>query len=75
MTQLSFVSPDEGKSSRVKEIEPNLNTTIIEVGHAAGIEITATCGERGKCRACRVKILSGQVPPPTMQYRIQLGED
>ena len=75
MIRLSFVSPDEEKSPRVKAIEPSANTTIIKVGHAAGIEISATCGERGRCRACRVKILSGQVPPPTMQDRIQLGED
>ena len=75
MAQLSFVSPDEEKPPRVKDIEPSGNMTIIKVGHAAGIDISATCGERGRCRACRVKILSGQVPPPTMQDRIQLGED
>ena len=75
MAQLSFVSPDKEKPPRVKDIEPSGNMTIIKVGHAAGIDISATCGERGRCRACRVKILSGQVPPPTMQDRIQLGED
>ena len=75
MIQLSFVSPDEGTPPRVKELEHSANTTIIKVGHEAGIEISATCGERGRCRACRVKILTGQVPPPTMQDRIQLGED
>ena len=75
MIQLSFVSPDEGTPPRVKELKHSANTTIIKVGHDAGIEISATCGERGRCRACRVKVLSGQVPPPTMQDRIQLGED
>tara|TARA_B100001013_G_scaffold82128_1_gene44611 strand:- start:276 stop:437 length:162 start_codon:yes stop_codon:yes gene_type:complete len=39
MIRLSFVSPDEEKSPRVKAIEPSANTTIIKVGHAAGIEI------------------------------------
>ena len=61
MAQLSFVSSDKDKSPRGKEVKPGTDTTIIKVGHAAGIEISATCGERGRCRACRVKILSGQV--------------
>ena len=75
MAQLSFVSSDKDKSPQIKEVGTGADTTIINVGHAAGIEISATCGERGRCRACRVKVLSGQVPPPTMQDRIQLGEE
>lgn len=49
--------------------------TLLAVARAAGIEIAATCGERGRCRSCRVKILEGDIPPATLQDEIQLGHD
>ena len=49
--------------------------TVLEAARAAQLEIVATCGGRGTCRSCRVKILEGDVPPPTVQDRIQLGHD
>lgn len=50
-------------------------TTLLAAAHAVGVEIEATCGERGRCRTCRVKILKGVVPPPTIQDTMQLGHD
>ncbi len=50
-------------------------TTVLEAALEAGIEITATCGRRGRCRSCRVKVLSGEIAPPTLQDAIQLGPD
>ncbi|MEM7224461.1 MAG: ASKHA domain-containing protein [Pseudomonadota bacterium] len=47
--------------------------TILDAAHSAGIEIPATCGARGRCRSCRVKVLDGTVPPPTVQDTLQLG--
>ena len=35
----------------------------------------ATCGGRGRCRSCRVKVLAGEIPPPTLQDTLQLGHD
>ena len=75
MAEIIFVLPNDGEKPRGKQVVPDESLTIINVAHDGGIDITATCGERGKCRACRIKILSGQVPPPTMQDRIQLGEE
>ena len=49
--------------------------TLLAVARAAGIEIAATCGERGRCRSCRVKIVEGDIPPATLQDEIQLGHD
>ena len=46
---------------------------MIEVARRAGIEISATCGGRGRCRSCRIKVLKGEVPPPTIMDRVQLG--
>tara|TARA_B100000686_G_scaffold355387_1_gene474348 strand:- start:19784 stop:21646 length:1863 start_codon:yes stop_codon:yes gene_type:complete len=75
MAQLIFTLSDDVNDIKKKEVAPDGALTIINVAHEAGVNITATCGERGRCRACRIKILSGQVPPPTMQDRIQLGEE
>lgn len=75
MAELIFNLSDDVNDIKKKEVTPDGTLTIINVAHDAGVNITATCGERGRCRACRIKILSGQVPPPTMQDRIQLGEE
>jgi uncharacterized 2Fe-2S/4Fe-4S cluster protein (DUF4445 family) len=50
-------------------------TTILKAAHAGGIDITATCGGRGRCTSCRVKFLAGTVPPPTIMDEVQLGDD
>src|SRR5438132_4167003 len=50
-------------------------TTILKAAHAAGVDITATCGGRGRCTSCRVKFIEGAVPPPTIMDELQLGDD
>ena len=50
-------------------------TSILKSAHAASVEITATCGGRGRCTSCRVKFVAGAVPPPTIMDEIQLGDD
>ncbi|MBO68050.1 MAG: hypothetical protein CL398_07025, partial [Acidiferrobacteraceae bacterium] len=75
MAELIFNLSDDINDIKKKEVDPDGTLSIINAAHDAGVNIVATCGERGRCRACRIKILSGQVPPPTMQDRIQLGEE
>ncbi|HXJ77788.1 MAG TPA: ASKHA domain-containing protein [Candidatus Methylomirabilis sp.] len=53
-------------------VEPG--TTILRAAHDAGVDITATCGGRGRCTSCRVKFVSGTVPPPTIMDELQLGD-
>jgi uncharacterized 2Fe-2S/4Fe-4S cluster protein (DUF4445 family) len=50
-------------------------TTLLSAAQQAGQEIVATCGARGRCRSCRVQILTGPVPPATLADRVQLGDD
>jgi uncharacterized 2Fe-2S/4Fe-4S cluster protein (DUF4445 family) len=50
-------------------------TTILRGAHAGGVDITATCGGRGRCTSCRVKFLGGTIPPPTIMDEVQLGDD
>ena len=66
------IDSEEGRE-RVVSAAPG--TTILDAAHSAGFEITATCGARGRCRSCRVKIIDGSVPPPTVQDNVQLGHE
>lgn len=58
---------------RVLQVAPG--TTVLRAAQAGGIDITATCGGRGRCTSCRVKFLDGTVPPPTIMDELQLGGD
>jgi len=49
-------------------------TTILKAAHAGGVDITATCGGRGRCTSCRVKLVAGAAPPPTIMDELQLGD-
>jgi len=58
-----------------RTLEVLSGTTILGAAHAAGVDITATCGGRGRCTSCRVKFIEGAVPPPTIMDELQLGAD
>ena len=53
----------------------NSGTSILKAAHGAGVDITATCGGRGRCTSCRVKFVAGTAPPPTVMDELQLGDD
>ncbi|MBI3625524.1 MAG: DUF4445 domain-containing protein [Candidatus Rokubacteria bacterium] len=69
MTVPLTILPD----SRELHVAPG--TTILKAAQAAGIDITATCGGRGRCTSCRVKFVQGSIPPPTIMDELQLGDD
>jgi uncharacterized 2Fe-2S/4Fe-4S cluster protein (DUF4445 family) len=76
MTQavaVTFVDPETGRELAKKSVPEG--TMILDAALAAGIEVVATCGRRGRCRSCRVKAISGEIAPPTLQDTIQLGRD
>ena len=71
---LTFVAdPRDPASHRALTVAPG--TTILKAAHASGIDISATCGGRGRCTSCRVKFLAGLPPPPTIMDEVQLGDD
>ena len=74
--QIRFVDTAEADArSRRQDVAPDGRITVLDAARAAGVEIVATCGARGRCRSCRVKVLKGDVPPPTVQDGIQLGTE
>jgi uncharacterized 2Fe-2S/4Fe-4S cluster protein (DUF4445 family) len=50
-------------------------TAVLRAAQAQGVDITATCGGRGRCTSCRVKIVEGVPPPGTINDQLQLGDD
>lgn len=49
--------------------------SVLDAARRAGLEIVATCGERGRCRSCRIKVLRGETPPATIMDQVQLGHE
>ena len=58
-----------------RELRVAPGTKILAAAHDAGVDITATCGGRGRCTSCRVKFVDGTIPPPTIGDEVQLGDD
>jgi uncharacterized 2Fe-2S/4Fe-4S cluster protein (DUF4445 family) len=56
-------------------VDAEPGATLLRTAHAGGIDVTATCGGRGRCTSCRVKFVAGTIPPPTINDELQLGAD
>jgi uncharacterized 2Fe-2S/4Fe-4S cluster protein (DUF4445 family) len=68
-----LTDPRDARARR--ELGVPAGTSILKAAHEAGVDITATCGGRGRCTSCRVKFVAGAVPPPTIMDEVQLGDD
>src|SRR2546429_9441590 len=68
-----LTEPRDPGARRTLDLAPG--TSILKAAHAGGVDITATCGGRGRCTSCRVKFVAGAVPPPTIMDEVQLGPD
>jgi len=75
MTVALTILTDPRRAEPRRELAVTSGTSILRAGHEAGVDITATCGGRGRCTSCRVKFVSGAVPPPTIGDEVQLGDE
>ncbi len=41
-------------------------TSVLEAARRAGVPLPATCGGQGTCGDCAVRVLAGEVPPPSV---------
>ena len=57
-----------GKTVRVPE-----GTTLFNAAHWAGLPIESTCGGRGTCGKCRVRVVEGEAERTLADYRHLLG--
>src|ERR687887_2503497 len=74
MTVALTILTDSRRAEPRRELAVASGTTILRAAHAAGIDVTATCGGRGRCTSCRVKFVAGDIPPPTIMDELQLGD-
>jgi uncharacterized 2Fe-2S/4Fe-4S cluster protein (DUF4445 family) len=58
-----------------RTIAADPGVSLLRVAHAHAIDITATCGGRGRCTSCRIKFVAGSSPPPGIGDQLQLGPD
>ena len=58
-----------------KTAEVSSGAVLMQAARAVGVDILATCGGRGRCRTCRVKVVEGTLPPPTLADVVQLGDE
>lgn len=41
--------------------------TLLEAAQQAGLELTSLCGGTGICGSCKIRLIAGQVTPPTLE--------
>ena len=70
---VTFVDAATGRERRTAAVSSD--ASLLDAARASGVDIAATCGERGRCRSCRVKVLRGHIPPATVQDTVQLGHE
>ncbi len=58
-----------------RTIEVDAGDTILHAARAAGVQVDAPCAERGRCGKCRVRVLSGEVSPPSAEEQALLKAD
>jgi len=49
-----------------KRVTTTGQETLLETAQRTGVEIVALCGGTGSCGACRVRLVSGDVTPPSL---------
>lgn len=64
-----------------KRVSVSPGENLLDAARLAGIELTAVCGGAGSCGQCRIRVLEGDVSPPTSgetlivtELEIQNGE-
>ncbi|MCC7208208.1 MAG: DUF4445 domain-containing protein [Anaerolineae bacterium] len=49
-----------------RRIEVRARETLLDAAQQAGVELVALCGGVGACDTCRVRLMRGQLTPPTL---------
>jgi uncharacterized 2Fe-2S/4Fe-4S cluster protein (DUF4445 family) len=51
------------------------DTSLLEAAHDGGLALLSVCGGAGLCDSCRVRLVRGEVSPPTGAERARLADD
>jgi ferredoxin len=58
----------------IKEVESKKGKTILSIAQDSKIKIKDSCGGKGKCGKCLVKVLDGKVSDPTKTEKKIIGD-
>lgn len=58
-----------------RRIECQSGTTLLDAAQRAGVMLSSICGGEGSCGKCIVRVLEGEVSPPTSIEQAELGGD
>lgn len=56
-----------------RRVELSPRGTLLEAARGGGIGLVSLCGGEGWCSSCRIRIMKGQVNPPTESERRSIG--
>jgi uncharacterized 2Fe-2S/4Fe-4S cluster protein (DUF4445 family) len=57
-----------------KRVATGGSETLLTAAQKAGIDLVALCGGAGRCGACRVRLIEGELTPPTLVEKEELSE-
>ncbi|HEY43951.1 MAG TPA: DUF4445 domain-containing protein [Anaerolineae bacterium] len=49
--------------------------TLLSAAQTAGVQIISLCGGVGACESCRIRLISGELTPPTLEEQEGLGSE
>ncbi len=58
-----------------RRIEVAVGTSLLDAAHAAGVELVSICGGIGSCGECLVRLVAGQLSPPSLTEEAELDPD
>ena len=58
-----------------RRVDNNLGDNLLTAAQAAGVQLISLCGGIGSCNSCRVRLISGELAPPTAQEQEGLGAE
>jgi uncharacterized 2Fe-2S/4Fe-4S cluster protein (DUF4445 family) len=58
-----------------RRVQVGTGSTLLAAAQAAGVELVAVCGGIGSCGTCRVRLMTGELSPPTLVEEAELGLD
>lgn len=58
-----------------RRVQVEEGTSLLVAAQSAGVEIVALCGGLGACQSCKVRLVRGELSPPTRAEQNALDED
>ena len=58
-----------------KRVRVPAGSTLLEAAQSAGVALASLCGGIGSCDSCKIRLVTGQLTPPTMEELATFSSD